>query len=93
MISSRQTLSKPFITDITTTISHTPAAMPTTQIPVTIEMKVWRRLAVRYRTAMNHSTLLRASIRPAAASGTRPKRISPETLANSSAPLRATVCC
>jgi len=47
MISSRQVCSKPFITDSTVMISHTPAAMPTTQIPVMIEMKVWRRFAIR----------------------------------------------
>ena len=47
MISSRQVRSKPFITESTVMISHTPAAIPTTQIPVMTEMKVWRRLAIR----------------------------------------------
>ena len=47
MISSRQVRSKPFITESTVMISQTPAAIPSTQIPVMIEMKVWRRLATR----------------------------------------------
>ncbi len=47
MISSRQVRSKPFITESTVMISHTPAAIPTTQMPVMIEMKVWRRFASR----------------------------------------------
>ena len=47
MISSRQVRSKPFITDSTVMISHTPAATPATQIPVITEMKVWRRFATR----------------------------------------------
>ena len=47
MISSRQVRSKPFITESTVMISQTPAAMPTTQMPVITEMKVWRRFATR----------------------------------------------
>ena len=47
MISSRQTRSKPFITESTVMMSQTPAAIPTTQMPVMIEMKVWRRFAIR----------------------------------------------
>ena len=47
MISSRQVRSNPFITESTVMMSQTPAAMPTTQIPVITEMKVWRRFATR----------------------------------------------
>ena len=46
-ISSRQVRSNPFITESTTMISHTPAAIPPTQIAVMAEMNTCRRLATR----------------------------------------------
>ena len=47
MISSRQVRWKPFMTESTVTISHTPAAIAATEMREITETSVWRRLATR----------------------------------------------